>query len=375
MQDVTQYWDDTNRSNFTSRPIVSIRIERADGISTFITNADLISFSHIKSGDTLCGIITQDKIVFTANNTNGNLDYDAESERDVYANAMCVVNEMFVTPVSPFYESIDGGVYYISDIKEVKRGQQYQITALSVIGFMTEKAKNLINCTNAYQVVQSVINQAIASQEVPINSQTAFSNMCVCDQTELSGIGVSYLSTDSYSLAEVLQLVAAMASDILYVDRKGKIHIEKHPDTYDNYVLPTLTLYEPIDISYATRIGNVTIQSNHMSFVVGTDYQGDKIGGLQIANIPILNDESIATGLCDYIYDTLETGRKRFKLNCRFDPKLDIFDAITIPYDNKMYSAIITGINATYKGSWKADITAMSYGLQESEDEEETENE
>lgn len=368
MQDVTQYWDDTNRSNFTSRATVSIQIERADGRSPIITNADLISFSHIKSGDTLCGTITQDKIVFTANNTNGNLDYDAESEHDVYANAMCVVKETFVIPVSPFYENIDGGIYYISDVKEIKRGQQYQITALSVIGFMTEKAKNLTSCTNAYQVVQSVINQAIASQGVPINSQTTFSNMCVCDQTELSGIGVSYLSTDSYSLAEVLQLVTAMASDILYVDRKGKIHIEKPPDTYDDYTFPLLTLYKPIDIIYSTRIGNVTIQSNHMSFVVGTDYQGDKIGGLQIANIPILNDEPIATDLCDLIYDTLTTGRKRFKLNCRFDPKLDIFDAITIPFDDKMYSAIITGINATYNGSWKADITAMSYGLQESEE-------
>ena len=374
MQEVTQGWIDTNNAAFTNRALVEITIDRADtSTDPVIRGSDLISFSHIKSGDPLSGTITQDKIVFVAKNTNGQLSYDASSEREVYENAMCVVKETFVTDISPYYDTIDGGLYYVSDVKELNHGEQYQFTALTALGFMAEKGNQNIaqmpsgHSPNAYDLARNVIAQAIGSQGVPVTFQTV-DDMLVCGQavqTELSAIGIDYqYGTDNYSLAEILQLVGAMSGCIVYADRKGKIHIEKPPDTYSDYTLPEFTLYKPIDAEFIQRIGNVVIISDHGQTSGGTGYTGAKIGGKQYVTLPILDDYLVLSDLAQSIYSKLVNGRRRFKISCRFDPKLDIFDAITVPYDGKNYSAIITGINATYSGGWKADITAMSFGVQ-----------
>lgn len=368
MQEVTQYWDETNRAAFVNRAFVTININSA-GLDVDIYSSDLISFSHIKSGDPLSGSITQDKIVFVVNNTGGKLDYDAASDRNVYENAMCTVHESFVVPSDPVEnETIDGGIYYVSEIKELKRGQQYQFTAVSVLGLMAEKANQSISqSANCEDLVDYVISQMIASDAIPVDSNYA----AEYDASELQGITVDYRSgTDNYSLAEVLQLVSAMSDNILYVDRKGKIHIEKSPTTYDDYSFPENTMYKPIEVEFVQRIGNVIISSDHGNTNGGTSYTGDKIGGKQYVTLPILDDYLILGVLAESIYGKLANGRRRFKLTCRFDPKLDIFDAITIPYGGKNYSAIITGINAVYNGGWKADITAMSYGEQIEPEEE-----
>lgn len=362
MQQVSEYWEQVNRSFFTPKASVSVTIQRADGKAPFITGTDLISFSHVKSGDLLSGSLTQDKIIFTARNRNGFLSYDAENDSEVYENALCVVQEGFMNADSSAYDSIDGGRYYISEVKQLQNGQQYQFTAQSVLGFMTEKAKTPISETyNARAMVIAVMEQAIASQGVPIPSTKTVYEVLECDLDALAEIGVEYIeNTDNYSLAEILQLIAAMSGNLLYVDRTGVIHIEPHGTVTEHYVLSKKVLYKQADIEYAARIGNVTVQANHGQFVIGTDYEGDKIGGLQVVTIPILDDETAASDLCDYVYDKLTNGRKHFKATCRFDPALDLFDVIAVPFQDVVFPAIVTSINASFNGAWKADIQAVA---------------
>lgn len=362
MQPRTEYWEQINRARFMPKASVSVTIERSDGRTPFVTGTDLISFSHIKSGDLLAGTLTQDKIIFTARNRNNILSYDAESDSEVYENALCVVLEGFMDADSSGYDSIDGGRYFISEVKPLQNGKQYQFVAQSLLGFMTEKADIPISETyNAREMAKAVIEQAIASQGVPIASDKTVYDVLECDFDALAEIEVEYqMHVDNYSLAEILQLIAAMSGNMLFVDRNGKIHIEPTNTVTEHYVLSNKVLYKQTDIDYAPRIGNVTVQCSHGSFVIGTDYEGDKIGGTQIVTIPILDDEQTASDMCDFIYDRLVNGRKRFKATCRFDPALDLFDVIVVPFRDAVISAIVTGINANFNGGWKADIQAMA---------------
>ena len=362
MQQVTEYWEKINRAFFMPKAEATVTIQRSDGKTPFVTGTDLISFSHIKSGDMLSGKLTQDKIVFTARNRNGFLSYDAENDSEVYENALCIVQEGFMNADSSAYDSIDGGRYFVSEVKQLQNGQQYQFTAQNVLGFMTEKAKEPVSETfNARAMVVAVIEQAISSQAVPIASTSTVYDVIECDFDALAEIEVEYrMNTDNYSLAEILQLIAAMSGNLLYVDRNGKIHIEPYSAVTEHYVLSKKIQYKQTDIEYAARIGNVTVQSNHGLSVVGTDYEGDKIGATQIVNIPILDDDSQASDLCDFIYDRLTNGRKHFKATCRLDPALDLFDVIAVPFNNAVFPAIVTSINATFSGGWKADIQAVA---------------
>lgn len=358
MQTVTQGWEDTNRSLFTREAKVTLSIERADGKSPMISDDDIISFSHIKSGDILSGSLPQDKIVFTVRNRNNRLDYDAENDNDVYENARVNVTEAFMNAEYSGYDGISGGIYYVSDVKRDARNDRYQFTAQTILAFMTEKCVGTViyQSISAYALAQAVIAQAERSTGVPQSNIDL-----ICDDAYLQTIPIEMIEgTDNYSLAATLQLVAAASGCLLYVDRQSNIHIEKRGSVTEHYVMASKFLYSPLSIEFGEKIGNVTIQSNHGQSIGGTDYEGDKIGGTKTANIPILNDptSTAVIALSFFMYNELTKGRRRFKAKCRFDPALDLFDIIVVPNGKDVSAAIITSINATYSGAWKADIQA-----------------
>ena len=357
MQSVTTDWEETNRSLFTRKAEIIITIERADGKTPFVNGTDIISFSHVKSGDTLSGALPQDKIIFTARNRNERLDYNAENDNDVYENARVLVQEGFMNPAYTGYDGISGGLYYISDVKKDSRGERYQFTAQTIISFMTEKCEDdVFSATNAYSMAQKVIAQAEQSKGVPQSSITL-----ICDIELLQNIPVEMIEgTDNYSLAQTLQLIAAAAGCLLYTDRNGRVHIEKRNTITEHYVLANKFLYSPLSIEFSEKIGNIRIISNHGRSTGGTGFDGEKIGGEKTATIPIITDSSTVLDLSFYMYNELTKGRKRFKAKCRFDPALDIFDIIVVPNGKSVSAAIITSINATYNGAWKADIQAMT---------------
>ena len=358
MQRVTADWEETNRSLFTRKAEIIVTIERADGKTPFISGSDLISFSHIKNGDILSGTLTQDRIVFTARNSNNRLDYDAENDNDVYENARITVSEGFMNPQYTSYDGISGGVYYVSDVKRDSRNDRYQFTAQTILAFMTEKCKEeIFNATNAYTMASKVIAQAEQSKGVP---QTTI--VMICNQSLLEDVTVYLVEgTDNYSLAEVLQLIAASCGCILYVYRSGIIHIEKLGDVTEHYVMAHKFMYSPLSIEYAEKIGNVQIVSNHGRTTTGTDYEGDKIGGEKVATIPILNDLTCSEELMFYMYNNLTKGRRQFKAKVRFDPALDLYDLIVVPNGKDVSIAVITSISASYNGAWKADIQAKTF--------------
>jgi hypothetical protein len=360
MQPTTKDFDETNRSLFTREANVIITIERADGRTPFITDNDLISFNHIKNGDALSGTLTQDKIIFTARNSNNRLDYD-EEDASVYENALVKVLEGFLNPERTAYDSVSGGTYYISSVKKGSRNDRYQFTAQTVLGFMTEKFYQFVaSSNNAYDIACDVIAQAEQSKGVPASTITL-----ICSKALLKSVTIDLrYGQDNYSLAEVLQLIAAACRCIIFVDREGRIHIEQIGDVTEHYVLSNKFQYSPITVEYADKIGNVTLFSNHGQTATGTDFIGDKIGGNQTMTIPILNDFSAQNDLVFYAYAILTKGRRRFKVKCRFNPAVDLFDIVIVPNGKDVSVAIITSISASFNGAWKADLQLMTLDSQ-----------
>ena len=364
MQEVTAAWEETNRARFTRKADIVITITRSDGRTPFISGTDIISFSHIKNGDLLSSTITQDKIVFTARNRNDYLSYDAENDSDVYKNALCNILDGFMKPSGDMYDSISGGEYYITEVKMLENGSKFQFTAQSVLAFFTDKAHQFIaSSENCYELALNVMNQAVNSQGVPITSESeTYDDVFTCDQELLESIAVSYVwGTDDYTLAEILQMIACMSGCILYVDRNGIIHIDKPADVTTHYVLSGKVSYKAVEVSYASRVGVVRLTTNHgNNYDESWDETQTKGGGEQKIQIPIMNDSDASSALADSFYDYLTKCRKRFKANVRFDPALDLFDVISVPIKGAVVPAIVTGINASFNGAWKADLSCMA---------------
>lgn len=355
MQYVDRNWEETNRDYFTRPATVIVTIYQSDELSPIIGGNNIGSFTHEKSGDILSGILTQDKVTVVINDPEDRYNFADESGNSIYKNAKMKVTEGFLRPDSPSYYGIDGGIYYISSVDSDSYQRKFTITAASILAFMTEKLKDIDGVMSASELVDYVISQANQSKYVPSNS------IPVEYDSSLDNITVEFNSSDNYSLAETLQLIANACSCILYVDRKGVIQIQKLGDICEHYVLSGKILYEPLSVEFADRIGNIELSSNHGHTTTHTQFEGDNIGALQKATNVILNDDDATTIriAIDMLYK-LKAASKTYTANCRIDPALDLFDMIAVPYGKTVVLACVVGIDAEFTGAWKGNIKAVT---------------
>lgn len=354
MQNVDRNWEETNRDYFTRPATVIVTIYQSDELSPIIGGNNIGSFTHEKSGDILSGILTQDKVTVVINDPEDRYNFADESGNSIYKNAKMKVTEGFLRPDSPSYYGIDGGVYYISSVDSDSYQRKFTITAASILAFMTEKLMDVNGVMFASELLYHVISQANNSKYVPSNS------IPVEYDSSLDNITVEFNSSDNYSLAETLQLIANACSCILYVDRQGVIQIQKLNDTTEHYVLSGKILYEPLIVEFSDRIGNIELSSNHGQTTTRTQFEGDNIGALQKATNVILNDDDNVIDIAIDMLYKLKAASKTYTANCRVDPALDLFDMIVVPYGKTVVPACVVGINAEFNGAWKGNIKAVT---------------
>lgn len=353
MYNVLPLWDRTNRDALTLPAKVFVMIELRDQEHTIISSADrLISFNLNKSGDCLSGVLTQDTITFSIDNSDGAFSYDPEN--DVYQYAK-------VSPMFSFYDSINddrAGIeyqnYYISNTEA--SGNKMIFTAKSLLGFMNEKFSfpeggTELVLTGA-ELVASVITQAQSSNGVPVNSIRT-----VLDSS-LSDYEVKLLSTDNYSYAEILQLVANAFQCVLLTRGANYIYIVKLGDVSEDYVLSEKISYEYPKKKLAEKTGDINLYYNH-----GSSYASNAVseeGGVLTVTNPIVKDYLQAIGLASHIFDFNAVSRKRITGNFRADPKIELFDIIIVPNGNSADVCAVTKMNFTYNGGWRGTYEATA---------------
>ena len=354
MQYIDRNWEETNRDYFTRQSTVIITILQSDDLSLIIGSSNIASFLQEKSGDILSGILTQDKVTAVINDPENRFVFSDESGNSIYKNAKMQITEGFLRPNSASYYGIPGGVYYISSVDSDSYQRKFTITASTIIAFMTERLMNVSGKMAASQLLYAVINQANGSIYVPSN------NIQVEFDPVLYDITVEVFASDSFSLAEILQLIASACSCILYVDRKGVIQIQKLGDVCEHYVLSGRILYEPLSVDFSDRIGNIELSSNHGQTTTRTQFEEENIGALQKATNVILDDDSHIIGIAIDMLNKLRAAFKTYTANCRIDPALDLFDMIAVPYGKTVVSACVVGIDAEFTGAWKGNIKAVT---------------
>lgn len=354
MQVVTQAWEDTNRSAFTRPANVVLSFALNDGRHPIYDNTRIITFTSNKSGDPLSAILTQDTITFTLDNADGRLSYDPEVS-DIYKNASVSGQFGFMTPTYDSYDGINVGKYYISDVDMNSSQRKITFTAKSILAFMTSKIDDDDGFSDeditALSAANKIIQVANADDNVPeSNIQTVF------DTDTLSSCTVNIQPGDC-TLAEALQLIANACCCILFVDRSGKIHIEKRGDVSENYVISNKICYDFPKLKYGSRVNRVKIYYEH-GVAYGTTKNPDVIGGVQNVTNPILSDDF---GAQKVMRETLAYYQNRCNITGTFraDPRIDIFDIIVIPHGKKVSVCCLTSINMTFNGGWRGTFEAV----------------
>ena len=351
MQNVTQEWEQTNRDILTRPANVILTVHRTDGTSPIVGSNQLISFNYNKSGDCLSGILTQDTITFTFDNSDGRFDYDPEN--DIYTNASVNVYCGFMDSDYETYSGINGGFYYISDIDAANTKTTF--VAKTILAFM--KAKCSVYSGNCYDVAIDILTQAGNDKGVPAEEISY-----QFDRNIMENVSVSITSDDNYSMAEALQLIANACCCVLYVDRTGAIVIRRLTTTSENYVLSERISYEFPKLKIPEKIGVIKLYYNHGSGYATNSGSARKAGGTLSITNPILTNEFDAIDLARYTFNFQQDCRSRISGNFRADPRIDIFDVIVVPVNRKAPVAVVTKINFTFNGAWRGTYEVVEIG-------------
>lgn len=356
MQNVSAYWRQVNASNLCPQTSMTISITRQDGKHPVITRNEIISFNQEINGNSLSGVVTSNRITFKAKNVDNALDYDSVNNNDVYANAKVIVTYGFKTADGTGYDEIMGGTFYVSAVEIPSRNDQLSFTAKDILGFMIGKFENEYSWKGtALDLLELVIAQAVNDPNMPV-SVLEYD----VDEEVLGSVYMRTYETDNFTFAEMLQLIASACSCVCYIDRQGKIIIRRIEETPEMYTITNLVQYEPCKIAYNDRVGNIKVIYENGNESVQTENHGNRIGGLQTIDNPLLYDYSAAQTICYEAYKILTVGRRLVSGKCRIDPRLDIFDVIIVEGEADIFAGIVVALSLSFNGAWSGNFRIQS---------------
>lgn len=360
MEPTSIAWQENQRRSFCSETSMIVSFE-SDTISPMIGTDSIVSLSYTKSGDILSGSLTQDKLTLKIKAKGNELQWLKRVDADTMRNAKITFRPSFMLPQGEgrsSFISIRGGTYYITDFVKSADERSATIQAESILAFMTPLIE-----TNHQNTADTVFNSLIrlANRESAVPSERD-SLVPVMDTEVMQETTVQILPEDKLTIAQGLQLIANACQCVLYVDRGGsRIHCERFKTDSENYVLSEKIMYQQLETKYSDLVGNITVVTDHGTKEYGTNNEGEKIGARQIITNPlVLTNDIPPAAWMQHTFQTLHYGRKKFTANVRLDPALDLFDPITIPNGDTADIAVVTKINATYNGAWKASIEATA---------------
>ena len=355
MYNVLPFWEKTNRDAFTTAASIQILVEKRTepAILEIIKDERLISFNSNKSGDCLAGILTQDTITITFDNSDELFAYDIYN--DIYQYAEVTVMCGYENTALNQQSLIPFGKYFICNA-ELNRNKM-TFTAKSILGFMNRKFDFPVGVEELVltgtELVEMVKDQAHENLSISRSSYGFIIDNSLSERT------LRLLPSDNYSYAEILQLIANAFQCVLYVDRNSKIHIDKLGDVSENYVLSEKISYENPKLKIAEKIGDIDLYTNHgMSHT--TAASPDDTGGLLTVTNPIVRDSFQSFELANHIISFQSVSRKRITGNFRADPRIDLFDIIIVPNNGELSVCAITKANFTYSGSWRGTYEAVA---------------
>jgi hypothetical protein len=161
--------------------------------------------------------------------------------------------------------------------------------------------------------------------------------------------------TENYSIAEVLQFCANATGCAMYQDRNGEFHIEQKIISLSDYTIPETFAYSWPEIELSKNLKEIAVSYGEDGSYV---WPVNESGEIQTVDNPLINHIQNATYLAKSIMPILKS-RKTLSGEYRADPRLDLFDCISV--DTKfgtLSPVVISNIKYSYSGAFHGSYTA-----------------
>lgn len=378
----------------------------------------ILSYSHEQTGDPLSSEISTNRIEFVLDNTETNWNMLAPVGIEKYFFDQYPISVRYGMEVGGVTEWIKGGTFYLSewrvspdgfsssfvaedvfcflrnkdysrlgitatankatscykdlngtpgDLSTIPAGTSWLITD-AAMGVTSESSKVLVPMllvhlepgwdewvvasdmtVNTSTSIGSLVRSAYESSSVSASVPAAFDSF-------IDGVSGPYLVEET-PISEVLQKCANVASCGLWQNRDGELVMQPVDTTLSDYTIPMFLAYSHPKIELTKPLKDIVLiyyslydneENTSITYPVGES--GETI---QVDNPYLIASDSSREELCQRIVDgwkhrTIVSGE------FRADPRLDLFDVVTVEtkYGN-ISPVIVTSIKYNYNGSFR----------------------
>ena len=313
------------------------------GVGITFTKRDLMSFSHECEGDLCSGTIPKNSISFSLDNSTGIWNPDNPQGAVKYLAERQKLTVRYGMNVGDDIEWVEAGTFYLSEWDTPPGGMEARFVARDIFEYMT----NVPYPAGLDGDLQTFIEYAFDLAEVPADFQY---------YTSQTLSRFEAVTEESRTAAEIVQMCANSCGCIMKQDRLGRLHITPLVKEGSGFTIQRrVSLSEPeVVLSKPLKIISIDYgDDSHYSVNVTSS------GETQTVSNPMITTAEQCGLVVEAVRNALIT-RKTVKGDFRADPRLDLFDIVTVESKyGDIYPVALTYIKYDYNGSFWATYSGV----------------
>lgn len=332
-------------------PYRRVRIEKVvmGYIMTF-TKKDIFGYTHEQNGHLNSGELPKNSIDFTLDNTDGKWNPSNPDGLEQYLSERQKIKVRYGLDVDGVVEWIKAGTFYLSEWRVPSNGLEANFVARDIFEYLLNETYGGTTTGTLYEFVV----EAFRSAGVPDDF--------IYDISDVLRNYSATLPEGEYKCAEIVQMCANAACCVCYQDREGVLHIEPLNKALSDYTITSALSYTHPEVELSKPLKNVSVSYGAEQPYLISPPLG-QLGEIQTVSNPLVSTTSQASKIALWVADMLST-RQTVKGDYRADPRLDVFDVVTVESDKygTLTPVAITNIKYSYSGSFKATYTGRVLG-------------
>lgn len=306
-------------------------------ILTFTKN-EIINFTHEQYGSLLSGELPKYSVKFSIDNSDSRWNPNNPTGMERYLSERQKITVRYGLDIGGTVEWIKAGTFYLSEWSAPSNGFEAMFVARDVFEFLIG-AKNP---AALYAPLTYIADSALAVGSLP-------ADVVVDVDESLSQYSGEYVGDGT--AAEMIQKCANASCSILRYDRDGVLHIEPLDKTITSYIIPLALAYSHPEVSLSKPLKSVSVDYGE---AIPYELAVSSSGEVQTISNDFIVAEDQAADVAAWTRDMLSS-RKTISGEFRADPRLDLFDVVTIESKFGAFApVVITDVQYTYNGSFKA---------------------
>ena len=356
-------------------PVHRARIEKIlFGYTVLYDKTDIISFEHEQTGCLSSGELPKNSIKFSLDNSNGRWNPNSPEGVERYLSDRQKLDVRYGFDIDGTVEWIKAGTFYLTDWKTPSNGLEASFEARDLLEFMLDEIYTGPRSGTLLEIADAAVEQAGLPYGTVVNLDWGLANYT----TNFAG------SDTEYTIAEILQAVANAGCCTMYQSRDGALNISREHRTSSGFTISQLVEHSHPEFELSKALRSVTVtggaKNGGASGSLNVSTEGDGVvvvedaadvetvtytlpvsssGENQTIDNELIGSEAQATDVAQWVSDNLRS-RKRISGDYRADPRLDVFDNITVETKfGTIKSVVLTSIKYTFASAFRGSYSGV----------------